>query len=126
MILSNSELARRGFEAVVRGDLDAIREMLDPDVKWHGGDPNAVGACRNREQALDYCRDAMTHQPVRELVELIEAGDKVVVVMRSSSEDGSDSMLTANVTTFRDGKAIEIVHFPNPDDARAAAGVTRA
>ncbi len=31
--------------------------------------------------------------------------------------------LDANLTTFRDGKVIEMVHYPNPADARAAAGV---
>ena len=36
---SNVELARGGYEAIMRGDLDAIGELLDPDVKWHGGDP---------------------------------------------------------------------------------------
>jgi ketosteroid isomerase-like protein len=38
------EIARRGFEAVMRGDLDVIGELLDPEVKWHGGDPSAKGA----------------------------------------------------------------------------------
>jgi len=32
MTESNLELARRGYEAILRGDLDAIRELLDPDV----------------------------------------------------------------------------------------------
>jgi hypothetical protein len=31
----------------------------------------------------------------------------------------------ANLTTLREGKAIEMVHFPNPDDALAAAGLGR-
>lgn len=29
------ERARRGFEAFDKGDLDTIRELLDPDVVWH-------------------------------------------------------------------------------------------
>jgi hypothetical protein len=56
MTESNVELARRGFEAALSGDLDAIREFLDPEVKWHGGDPSAAGACHNREQALESMR----------------------------------------------------------------------
>jgi ketosteroid isomerase-like protein len=48
---TNVELARRGFEAVLRGDLDLVGDLLDRDVKWHGGDPNAPGACRNRASA---------------------------------------------------------------------------
>ena len=54
MAETNAELARRGFEAAQRGDLEVIGAMLDPDVKWHGGDPTAEGTCQNREQALKF------------------------------------------------------------------------
>lgn len=123
MAETNVELARRGYEAVLRGDMEAIREFLDPDIKWHGGDPSAPGACRNRDQALRFMRNARSLRRVGELVDVIDAGDKVVVIMRPPSEDGEPGALSANVTTFRDGRAIEMVHFPNPEDARAAAGV---
>jgi ketosteroid isomerase-like protein len=111
--------ARRGYEAVRRGDVDAIREFLDPEVKWHGGDP--ASGCQNRKQALQW----MTRPergPIGELVELIDAGEKVVVIMRRTGEGGQPELI-ANVTTFRDGKVIGMVHYPDPDDARAAAGV---
>ena len=51
---SNLDIARRGYEAALAGDLDAVREFLAPDVRWHGGDPDAPGACRNRDQALRF------------------------------------------------------------------------
>jgi ketosteroid isomerase-like protein len=31
--------------------------------------------------------------------------------------------LTANLTTFREGKAVEMVHYPNAADALAAVGL---
>jgi ketosteroid isomerase-like protein len=120
---SNVEIARRGFEAALSGDVDAMREFLDPDVTWHGGDPSAAGACTNREQALEFMRRARSRRRIGELIEVVDAGDKVVVIMRPPSEDGQPSALSANLTTFRDGKAIEMVHYPNPEDALAAAGV---
>ncbi len=123
MTVRNVDIARRGFEAVVTGDLDAIGEFLDPDVKWHGGDPSAAGACTNREQALEFIRRARSRRRVGELVDVVDAGDRVVVIMRPPSEDGEPAALSANLTTFRDGKAIEIVHYPNPEDALAAAGL---
>jgi ketosteroid isomerase-like protein len=122
----NVELARRGYEAALRGDLDTIREFLDPDVKWHGGDPSAPGACRNRDQALAFMRQARARRPIGELVEIVDAGDKVVVIMRPPPDGDEPAELIANLTIFRDGKAIEMVHYPNPEDALAAAGVSAA
>jgi ketosteroid isomerase-like protein len=120
MSMTNVELARWGFAAVARGDLDAVREFLDPEVKWHGGDSTAIGTCPNRDQALRFMRQASLRVRDRELVDVIDAGDKVVVLIRSTDEDGQ-SELGANVTTFRDGRVIEMVHYPDPDDALAAA-----
>ena len=120
---SNVDLARRGYEAVVRGDLEAVRELLDPDVKWHGGDPTAEYACRNREQAIAFMRQARTRAAMGEPVELIDAGEKVVVIMRRTADDGQSTELVANLSTFRDGKVVAMVHYPNPADARAAAGL---
>jgi ketosteroid isomerase-like protein len=122
MTETNVELARRGYEAIMRGDLDTVRELLDPDVKWHGGNPTE--GCQNRKQALQWMRQARDPRgdPPAELVDMIDAGDRIVVIMRRIGEDGEPE-LVANLTTFRDGKVVEMVHYPDPDDARAAAGV---
>jgi ketosteroid isomerase-like protein len=122
MTESNAELVRRGYKAVLRGELDAISQLLDPDVKWHGGDPDAPGACHSRRQALKFMSRARGRSGIGELVDVIEAGDKVVVIMRPVG-DGESGELTANVTTFRDGRVVEMVHYPDPDEARAAAGI---
>jgi ketosteroid isomerase-like protein len=121
MTESNVELARRGFEAISRGDVDAISDLLAPDVKWHGGDP-AFG-CQNRVEAVGFIRQAARRQPTAEMVDVLDAGDKVVVILRRPTDDGQSTELVANLTTFRDGKVVEMVHYPNPDDARAAAGI---
>lgn len=123
MTETNGELARRGYEAALRGDLDAIRELLDTDVKWHGGDPSAPGACHNREQALGFMRKARSRRGVGELIDVVDAGEKVVVIMRPPPEAGEQAALSANLSTFRHGKVIEMVHYDNPEDALAAAGV---
>jgi ketosteroid isomerase-like protein len=114
------DLARRGYEAARRGDLDTVREFLDPDVKWHGGDPSS--GCQNRKQALERMRGARSRGPIGELVELVDAGEKVVVIMRRTNDAGEPELI-ANLTTFRDGKAIEMVHYVDADEARRAAGV---
>jgi hypothetical protein len=65
----------------------------------------------------------VTGRGVGELVDILDAGEKVVVIIRPPSSEGEPAALRANVTTFRDGKAVEMVHYPNPEDALAAAGV---
>ncbi|MGO9890165.1 MAG: nuclear transport factor 2 family protein [Solirubrobacteraceae bacterium] len=119
---SNVELAREGYEAIMRGDLDAVGELLAPDVKWHGGDP--ADGCQNRKQALGWMRRNWLSReaPPGEVVDMLDAGDKVVVIMRRTGDD-CEPELVANLTTFRDGKVTEMVHYPNLDDARAAAGL---
>jgi ketosteroid isomerase-like protein len=115
----NVELARRGFDAAMRGDFETIAEMLDPNVKWHGGDPTAEGSCQNRDQALRFMRQSETIGGGRvELVNVVGIGDKVVVIIRPLT--GGDGP-AANLTTFRDGKVVEMVHYADPEDALAAA-----
>jgi ketosteroid isomerase-like protein len=119
---TNVETARLGFEAALNGDIGAIAELLDPDVKWHGGDPAAAGSCQNRDQALAFMRESAVIRGARfELVDVVGVGDKVVVVIRPPSEGDVPAAPIANLTTFRDGKVVEMVHYPNPDDALAAA-----
>jgi ketosteroid isomerase-like protein len=120
---ANVELARRGFVAALRGDFDAVREFLDREVTWHGGDPSAEGACHNRGQALEFMRRARQRRPLGELVEVLDAGDRVVVILRPPAEGDGPADLSASLTTFRDGRAVEMVHFPSVQDAIAAAGL---
>jgi ketosteroid isomerase-like protein len=119
---TNVELARRAFEGVLRGDLDLVRELLDRDVKWHGGDPDAPGACRSRRQALAFIERARARVGDVEVLNVVGAGDKVVVIMGARAPDGAPAWTAANVSTFRDGKVVEIVHYPDPQDALAAVG----
>lgn len=126
MVESNVETARRGFEAALRGDIAAIGELLDPEVKWHGGDPSAEGSCQNRAQTLAFMRQSEVIRGGRfELVDVVGTDDKVVVIMRSPAQDGQPGSLSANLTTFRAGKVIEMVHYPDPNDAVAALGLVR-
>jgi ketosteroid isomerase-like protein len=123
MSTANVEAARRGYAAIARGDLDAVAELLDPEVKWHAGDPTAEGTCQNRVQALRFMSRPERPQPVGALVDVIDAGDRVVVIMRPPGSDAEPGLLQANLTTFRDGKVVGMVHYDDPQDALAAAGL---
>jgi ketosteroid isomerase-like protein len=106
--MSNVELARDGFEAALRGDIEAIADLLDPDVKWHGGDPSS--GCQNRDEVLGFIQEGLARMKDVELVDVVGAGDKVVVLLRPPGE----ATPVANVTTFRNGKVVEMVHYPDP------------
>jgi ketosteroid isomerase-like protein len=122
MTESNVDLARRGFHAALRGDLDTIADMLDAQVKWHGGDPTAEGSCQNRDQALSFIRQSPVIGGGRvELIDMIGAGDKVVVILRRAAAGNEPAETVANLTTFRGGKVVEMVHYPTAEDALAAA-----
>lgn len=123
MAESNVEAARRGWEAALRGDLDRLGDLLDPDVKWHGGDPSTRGSCHNREEALEFMRRLRGRAQQAELVDVLGAGKKVVVITRGRDAGHGPAQPSANVTTFRDRKAVEMVHYPNLDDALSAAGL---
>ena len=121
---SNVELVRRGYEAIARGDFELIEEILDPEVVWHGSDGPGTDSCHNRAEALQFMRAARRRGALEELVDVIDAGDSVVVVMRPRrSGEPDDSHLRANVTTFRDGKVIRMVAHESPEAALAAAGL---
>lgn len=114
MSAENVEAARRGFEAAMRGDLSAIEDLLDPEVKWHGG--NVESGCQNREQALNFMRQALENGIRAELVDVIDAGDQVIVVLQP---EGAETP-RANLTTFNSGKVVEMVAFESPEDALSA------
>jgi ketosteroid isomerase-like protein len=117
----NVELARRGFDAIARGDVEALRAVLDPEVKWHGSDGPGRDSCHDRDEVLHFIRQAVRRGAVGELVEVIDAGDQVVVVMRPRREGRLDvAGLRANVTSFRAGKVVRIVAYETPEAALAA------
>jgi ketosteroid isomerase-like protein len=112
--VSNAEVARRGLEAALRGEMETIAELLDPDVKWHGGDPSS--GCQNRDEALVFIRRAVEGGNIASLVDVVDAGDRVVVIMQPAAQEQP----VANLTTFRDGKVVEMVHYADPQEALAA------
>ena len=126
MSRENVELARAGYAAVARGDLDYVAGLLDPNVRWHGGDSSAEGACHGREQALEFMRAAAGRGVIGRLIDVIDVGDHVVVVMQPRARGGEQAPLRANITTFRAGRIVEMVAYESPEAAMAAAGVAAA
>ena len=119
---SNVELVRSGWDAAARGDLDAVGELLAPDVRWHGAG-DEVSGCHGREEALQFMRDAMS-RGIR--VSLIAArdlgGDRVMALLqrnlpREDDQPGERPQPHAEIVTVRDGKIAEMVVYPTPEEA---------
>ena len=77
-------------------------------------------------EALEFMQNALARRgPDIELVDVVEAGDKVVVIMRPQDAGGQSeepAAPVANVTTFRDGKVVEMVAYPEPGGSHAGGG----
>ena len=110
--------------ASLRGDVAAIGELLDRDVNWHGGEPNGPGSCR--DHALRFVSGSEVTRGGRfELVEVVGAGDNVVVIMRPPAHGAGPAAPVASLATCRDDRVIEIVHCPDAREALAAAAARR-
>ena len=109
MSQENVELIKAALEAWNAGDMDAIRETLDPDVvvRLPEGWPEP-GPFVGREAVMRQWErnretwDADTLEPIT----IIDAGDRVVVrfVWRAVSRGPESQMEFTAVYTVRDGK----------------------
>jgi ketosteroid isomerase-like protein len=129
MATSDVELLRRAWEAFARGDLDGATDVLDSAVRWYGAeDPDAEGACHNRDDALAFIQRALADGVTAEPLDFRDAGDRIVVVLQTHTplEWGEQPAPHGEIVTVRDGKVTEMVVYPTVDEALVAAGLTRA
>jgi len=129
----SAELLLRGYHAFVAGDLEAIEEMLDPDVEWvAAGESEAIVISRDRVLEVVAERAAEGYHVVVDRA--IGLADRVVVSMRFSriEIDPSDerplqsrrSYLLgrwAAVVHTRDGRVVRVEEHPHLESALEAA-----
>ena len=125
----NVELARRGYEALMRGDLDTVAELFAPDLSWESW-KQSPWDCHSREEAMTVIRERLGQRAIGELVEIIDVDkDRIIVVMKRNPEsersygemgvpEGHDE--SANVVTLRDGKVGSMRDYRTKADALAA------
>jgi ketosteroid isomerase-like protein len=128
------DLFLKGYRAFVAGDLDAIEQMLDPEVEWIG--VGEVAAIADRADVLEVLRDRVAEEYQITVDRCIGVGDDVVVSMRFSRTelDPTDerplqsrrSFLVgryAAIVTTHDGRVSRVVEYPHLAGALEAAGL---
>lgn len=135
MSQENAELVRRLFDAVRRRDSAAVLSIYHPEVEWDGSAsrwaevlPNAKFQGHDGLRRFTRAYYEMWEDFEDELVEVIDAGEHVVVVVNSRARgraSGIDVELRDNpgVFTLREGRIIRIVWFRTRAEALAAAGL---
>jgi uncharacterized protein len=126
MAEANVAALQRGYEALNRGDLSVVSELLDPEIEWHEpGDSPEAGTHHGRdsfERFLRGWRDSFdSFQVVPEQV--VERGDKLIAVVHQSGRGRTSGVEVnarlAHVWTVEDGRAVRWESVPDPDDALA-------
>jgi hypothetical protein len=126
MTTQNEQLARRGYEALMRGEYEVLEDLMAPDLTWHWWE-RGPWDCQSREEALALIRERLGQNAIGDLREVTELGEgRVLVVtgLRPDSEispkdlglpEGHDE--TANVVTIRDGKVIMMQDYRSRGEA---------
>jgi ketosteroid isomerase-like protein len=133
MSSENVEIVRRAFEAWNAGEPEAAVELLDPDIAWHlpPNFPDAEG-WRGRAAVVEGLASVTgSWDEFRvEVQELIEAGDRVVALVRFHGRaaitglDLGGVSVDGQVWTLRDGKAVDVQMYNGTDGALEAVGLT--
>jgi ketosteroid isomerase-like protein len=132
LIRQNVEALKRGYYSVGQGDLDAMFDFVDPDVVVHdrpeSPDPRTYHGYQGAREALAASDETFAGFEL-EPEEFIGEGDYVVVIltMRGTGR-GSGVKVEERIAhqwKIRDGKAVELQVYSDPDDAvrDARAGV---
>jgi ketosteroid isomerase-like protein len=120
-----SEVVRAAYAAYNRGEVEAILELLDPDVEWHPP-PSSVDPqpLHGREAVREYLAPNFFESQRSEPLEVIEEGERILVVARVRARgrgSGIEIVGTAyHLWTVAEGRAVRFAAFVDRDQAFAA------
>ena len=117
MSQENVEIVRAGFEAWNAGDMDALREVYDPDVIWRGPpDWPEPGPYVGREAVMrqfEQLRETWDADAFELISDFIDVGDRVAVriIWRSTGRGPEFDIEMTTVQTVRKGKVFRVEQF---------------
>jgi limonene-1,2-epoxide hydrolase len=115
------------LDALRRGDPEAVKELLAPDVVWQGVPDDAE--CRSRDEVIDMLRTRLADGlPHAHALELVATEDTVVLGVRAPDlREIGDERLPGqlfNVFFLRDGRIAAIQDHAIRGEALRAAGAS--
>ena len=127
MSQENVEIVRRVFEALNRGDLDALVEALDPEVEIVTLMLGTLHGPEGARQAIEEGRRNLSGWKL-DPNELIDAGDSVIAIahIRGAGQHSGIALgdLMALSFTIRNGLIIRQQSFRSKEEALEAAGLS--
>jgi uncharacterized protein len=117
MSQENVEVVRAGFEAWNAGDMDALREVYDPDVIWRAPpDWPEPGPYVGREAVMrqfEQLRETWDADAFELISDFIDVGDRVAVriIWRSTGRGPEFDIEMTTVQTVRKGKVFRVEQF---------------
>jgi ketosteroid isomerase-like protein len=129
----NVEIVRRALEAWRRGGRKAVADLLDPEIEWRMP-PNLpeAGTYRGRADVvrrLEEFLEAWDDLTVT-VEELVDAGDRVVALVRYSGRGRESGIEIAGMTTdaqvwtLRNGKVLRVELYGGTAAALEAVGLS--
>ena len=127
----SAELIRRAYQAYASGDLDAMLELVDPDLEWTYLDPAlehpTPQVCHGRPELEQVLRHWAEHGLRAELEEVTSVGALVMAGVRTSGVDadhgrpGDDRAYS--VFTVREGRIVALRDCRDRQEALQLAGI---
>jgi ketosteroid isomerase-like protein len=131
MCNQNEWIVREAFLAYDRGDVARMMELVDPDLDWTYLDPEMEDprprTCRGRGELEKALRRQADLGLRAEVEEVVAAGDRVILVMRTPGMDEHRNWRaderTYDVVTVRDGLIVGLHACRDRNEARSLAGI---
>jgi ketosteroid isomerase-like protein len=120
-------LAERIRAALGSGDLDAIKDLLDPDARWGAPEGPGDDDCRNRDQVIAWWARARA-TGARAVVTEVTAGPGTLLVGLEvtgtpAAQESGGAARRWQVLTIRGGRVADIRGFEDRTTAAARARV---
>ena len=131
MCNQNEWIVREAFLAYDRGDVARMMEFVDPDLEWTFLDPSLGDphpqTCRGRGELEKALRRQAERGLRPELEQVIAAGEKVMLVMRTPGVDQDRQWeaddRTYDVLTVKDGLIVGLCACRDRGEAHVMAGI---